>query len=364
MKLLESYNLSGTELKNRIVMAPMTRSRANSEHVPTDIMGTYYGQRSGAGLIITEGTGPSINGAGYPRIPGLYTQAQADAWKTVTDSVHAEGGLIFVQLMHTGRVTHPANLDEGGQVLAPSAVALTQTKMYTDQTGAEEEIPAPTAMSTEQVQEAIQEFVHSSELAVQAGFDGVELHGANGYLIEQFIGANSNQRTDQYGGSIENRARFVIEVAAATAAAIGKEKVGIRLSPFGVFNEIFHGEDTAEMYAYLATELGKLGIAYIHIVDHSAMGAPEVPQSIKESIRDNFGGTIILSGGYDRDRAEADLVAGLGHLVAYGRPFISNPDLPVRLEQGLELAQPDFGTFYTPGPKGYIDYPTAEAASA
>ncbi|QSE99060.1 alkene reductase [Fulvivirga lutea] len=359
--LFDSFKAGGLNLKNKIVMAPMTRSRATTDHIPTPIMADYYGQRSGAGLIITEGTSPSPNGVGYPRIPGLYNQPQVDAWKVITDRVHKEGSKIFLQIMHTGRISHPLNLPEGAEVLAPSAIPASNTKMYTDQEG-EKNLPTPKEMTDEDIASAINEYVNSAKLAVAAGFDGVELHAANGYLLEQFINPGSNQRTDNYGGSVENRARFVIEVAEQTVEAIGKDKVGIRLSPGGAFNDIMPFEGQEETYKYLAEELGKIGLVYVHLVDHSSMGTPEVPKSLKETIRDAFGGTIIISGGYDKAKAEKDLADGLGHLVAFGRPFISNPDLPERMKEGAELADPDFSTFYTPGEKGYTDYPTLQKA--
>ncbi len=354
--LFDPFNSETLKLKNKIVMAPMTRSRATAEHVPTGIMATYYGQRSGAGLIITEGTSPSPNGVGYARIPGLYTAAHAKAWKAVTEEVHKEEVKIFVQLMHTGRVSHPDNMPEGSEILAPSAKAPANTEMYTDANG-NQPIPTPKAMTSEDIEHTINEFVTAAKLAVEAGFDGIELHSANGYLLEQFINPGSNERTDQYGGSNENRARFVLEVAKRTAEAIAEEKVGIRLSPGGAFNDVNPFDGQEEAFTYLASELGKLGLAYLHLVDHSSMGTPEVPGSLKEKIRDAFGGTIIISGGYDKERAEKDLADGLGHLVAFGRPFLANPDLPKRLKEDAALNEPDFGTFYSPGAKGYTDYP-------
>ncbi|MEM9686604.1 MAG: alkene reductase [Bacteroidota bacterium] len=355
MKLFEAYTLGTTSLKSRIVMAPLTRSRATQDHIPTPIMATYYAQRASAGLIITEGTAPSPNGTGYARIPGMYNTEQIAPWKNVTEAVHQHHGKIFLQIMHTGRVSHPLNMPENAKILAPSAIALKQTKMYTDQEG-EQPIPQPSEMTMADIQHAINEYVNSAKSAMEAGFDGVELHAANGYLIEQFLSPASNARTDSYGGSVENRCRFVLEIAQQTATAIGAAKVGIRISPYGVFNEMAPYPEIEETYKHLASALKKAGLVYIHIVDHSSMGAPEVPQSIKESIREAFGGTIILSGGYDKERAEHDLKAGLGHLIAFGRPFISNPNLPEKLKHDLELREPDYTTFYTPGEKGYTDY--------
>jgi N-ethylmaleimide reductase len=353
--LFTSYSLGNIKLKNRIVMAPMTRSRAIN-NIPNNLMVTYYSERAEAGLIITEGVAPSPDGLGYARIPGLYNEAQAKAWKKITDAVHANGGKIFVQLMHTGRISHPLNLPDEGVVKGVSAVAAANTQMYTDQEGIQP-LPVPKEISTDEISALIAEFVQSAAYAIEAGFDGVELHGANGYLLDQFINSASNHRTDKYGGSPENRNRFVLEVTAAVAETIGKDKTGIRLSPYGAFNDMQPDENTEQQYIQLAAGLKDIGIAYIHTVDHSSMGAPAVPQTVKDGIRAAFGGTIILSGGYDAARAEADLQEDKGELVAFGRLFISNPDLVKRFAINAELAQPDFGTFYTPGEKGYIDYP-------
>ena len=358
--LLETCTLGTLSLRNRVVMSPMTRSRADMDHTPTDIMATYYCQRATAGLIVTEGTSPSPNGLGYARIPGLFAKTHVDAWRKVTEAVHTNGGRIFVQLMHTGRVSHPLNKPSGSRILSASAVSQSGT-MWTDQQGMQP-YPTPLAMTEGDIQHAIQEYAESAALAIEAGFDGVELHGANGYLIDQFLNTASNQRKDRWGGTIENRAGFAIEVAKAVATRIGRGRTGIRVSPFGIFNDMKSDAEMESLYEHLASELSKLGLVYIHVVDHSSMGAPEVPASIKEKIRRAFQGTYILSGGYDRSRAEADLTAGKGDLVAFGRPFIANPDLVVRLQQGMDLAQPDSSTFYTPGEKGYTDYATATVA--
>jgi N-ethylmaleimide reductase len=357
VKLFSEYNLKGLDLKNRVVMAPMTRCRA-IDNIPNDLMAEYYGQRAGAGLIITEGIVPSPNGLGYARIPGLFSEAQVQGWQKVTAKVHANGGKIFAQLMHTGRTSHPENMPKDAIVMSASAVTLSG-EMYTDSSGMQP-YPEPREMTIAEINSTQQEYVTAAQNAIAAGFDGVELHGANGYLIDQFINTASNRRTDAYGGSSENRSRFAIEVAQKVSAAIGAEKTGIRLSPFGVFNdmEIFDGiEDT---FAYLAAELGKLDLAYIHLVDHSAMGAPEVPESVKIKIRDAFAGVIIVSGGFDKNRAEKALESGLGELAAFGRPFISNPDLVERMQSDTALAEFHQETFYTPGEKGYTDYPTMQ----
>jgi N-ethylmaleimide reductase len=355
MSLLYSpAKLGPLTLQNHLVISPMTRSRAIG-NVPNDLMVEYYKQRASAGLIITEGTSPSPNGLGYPRIPGVYSDAQVAGWKKVTDAVHAGGAKIFIQLMHTGRVGHPNNLPAGARVVGPSAVAAAG-EMYTDAEGPKAH-PVPHELTEAEVKAAVNEYAHAAKNARAAGFDGVELHGANGYLIEQFIRPNSNQRTDAYGGPIEKRARFALEAVKAAADAIGKDRVGIRLSPYGVFNDMPHYPEMDADYTYLAKELSKLGIVYVHLVDHSAIGAPAVPQSIKDIFRKEFKGTLILSGGYDAARAEADLAAHKADLIAVGRPFLANPDLVHRWKTGAAVNAPDPNTFYTPGPQGYTDYP-------
>lgn len=358
MSMLFSKAVLGSlELQNHLVVAPMTRSRAEG-NIPNALMAEYYGQRASAGLIISEGTSPSPNGLGYPRIPGIFSQAQIDGWEPVADAAHAGGAKIFMQIMHCGRVAHPLNLPAGARVIAPSAVACPE-QMYTDSQGMKS-LPEPEQMSMTDIQSTIAEFARGAKNAVSAGFDGVELHGANGYLLEQFIRPNTNQRTDKYGGGIKNRARFVLEVATATVDAIGKDRVGIRLSPFGVFNDMPVYDDMAADYTYLAEQLNDLELLYIHLVDHSAMGAPTVPDSIKEAFRNRFARALILSGGYDAKRAERDLAAGKCDLIAVGRPFIANPDLVARWKTGAPENAPDMATFYTPGPEGYTDYPLME----
>jgi N-ethylmaleimide reductase len=257
--------------------------------------------------------------------------------------------------MHCGRVAHQLNLPEGARVLAPSAVQA-PGEMYTDAEGMQPHT-VPEAMTEEDIKTTIEEYVQAAKNAVAAGFDGVELHSANGYLLEQFIRPNTNQRTDGYGGPIANRARFVLEVVEAVTNAIGKDRVGIRLSPFGVFNDMPIYDEMAADYSYLAEQLDNSGLVYIHLVDHSAQGAPEVPDSIKETFRKLFKGTLILSGGYDAERAESDLAADKCDLIAVGRPFLANPDLVARWKTGAAENEPDMDTFYTPGPTGYTDYP-------
>lgn len=354
--LFSSFALGALTLPNRVVMAPMTRSRADADHVPTPVMAEYYAQRAGAGLIITEGTGPTANGTAYARIPGIWNDAQIAGWKAVTDAVHAKGGRIALQLMHCGRIGHPLNLAEGAELVAPSAVAA-PGEMYTDQQGPQAH-PVPREMTEADIEAALEGYAQAARNAVAAGFDMVELHGANGYLVDQFISPNSNQRSDAWGGDIQGRGRFALEAAKRMADAIGGDRVGIRLSPGGVFNGITPWEGIPADFTWLAGELGKLGLAFLHIVDHSAMGAPPVGDALKQAMRAAFGGPVILVGGYDGDKAQADLSADKGELIAFGRPFISNPDLVARLQAGAALAAPDFSTFYTPGEKGYTDYAT------
>lgn len=352
--LLSPFTLGDVPLSNRSVMAPMTRCRAIN-NVPNDLMASYYSQRASAGLIITEGASPSRNGLGYARIPGLYSADQIAGWRTVTDAVHAKGGRIFVQMMHVGRIGSAHNLPEGGEIVAPSAIQAAG-EIYTDQAGPQPH-ETPRAMTAEEVEAAIEEHVTAARNAITAGFDGVELHGANGYLIEQFLYPCSNQRDDQWGGSIDNRNRFALEVARRVSAAIGAGRVGIRLSPYSYYNDQKPFDETDAQYKALAEGLSEVGVAYIHIVDHSSLGAPAVPQSIKDLLRETFSGTIILSGGYDGPRAEADLKAGKGELVAFGRPFLANADLLERLQEDAPLNPPRFDLFYTPGAEGYTDYP-------
>ncbi|PKM09413.1 MAG: alkene reductase, partial [Gammaproteobacteria bacterium HGW-Gammaproteobacteria-7] len=322
--LFTPVQLGPAHLPNRIVVAPMTRSRALG-NVPNELMAKYYGLRAEAGLIVTEGTSPSPNGLGYARIPGLYAEAQVAGWRKVTDAVHQAGGRIFVQLMHTGRVGHPANLPAGAHLLAPSAIAA-PGEMWTDSDGMQPH-PVPAEMTEQDIAAAIGEYAATCKNAVAAGFDGVELHGANGYLIDQFLNTASNHRSDRWGGSIENRIRFAVEVTRAAAEAIGAERVGMRISPYGVFNGMMPDAEMDALYLRLIKALNDIGLVYIHVVDHSSMGAPPVSEELKARLRAAFKGRYILSGGYDAARAEADLAANKGDLVAFGRPFIANPDL-------------------------------------
>ncbi|QZA79105.1 alkene reductase [Deefgea tanakiae] len=343
-------------LQNRIVMAPLTRSRA-IDNIPNQIMADYYGQRAGAGLIITEGTSPSADGLGYARIPGLFNAKHVAGWQLSTAAAHRGGAKIFVQLMHCGRVTGEANLPVGARAVGPTDKVL-EGEIYTDVAGMQPHA-LPHALAEAEIPALIAEYVNAAKLAIEAGFDGIELHAANGYLLEQFLNANVNTREDGYGGGAAARNRIVLEVAQACVAAIGADKVGIRVSPYGVFNGTAEFAGIVGQYVELAQGLSEIGLVYIHLVDHSAMGAPEMPSTFKSQLRAAFKGLFIASGGFEAGSAEAALVAGQADLVAFGRAFISNPDLPKRMQQGLPLTEPDANTFYTPGPVGYSDYPVA-----
>lgn len=358
-ELLSPLNTGATTFKNKVVMAPLTRSRSTQDHIPTAIMATYYGERAGAGLIITEGTAPSPNGVGYPRIPGIYNPDQIEAWKPVTTAVHKGDGKIFMQLMHTGRVSHPDNMPEGATIFAPSAVQPQGTKMYVDGKG-ECEIPKPKAMTLADIDQVVEEFVVAAQNAIKAGFDGVEIHSANGYLLDQFINPETNKRTDTYGGSIANRCRLTLRIAEGVAAAVGTNKVGIRFSPNGAMNDLGPFDTQKETFDYLTAQINALGLLYIHLVNHSSMGAPALPDAIRKSIRAAFNGLFILSGGYSANEANQDLVDRKADLIAFGRSYLANPDLVHRFEQDAALNEPDQNTFYTPGKEGYIDYPTLE----
>ena len=353
--LLSPYSMHNLALTNRAVMAPMTRSRAVDANIPNALMAEYYSQRASAGLIITEGTSPSANGLGYPRIPGLFNAAQVAGWKLTTDAVHAKGGKIFIQFMHTGRVTQAANLPMGAEVVGPTD-EICPGEMYTDSKGM---LPhsKPRAMTQADIDHAVNEYANAAKLAIEAGFDGVELHAANGYLIEQFLNANVNTRTDGYGGSIAARNRFTFEVTRATVAAIGAEQVGIRLSPYGVFNATGPFADVEAQYLALVKELAALKLAYLHVLDHAAMGAPPVPAAFKLALRHAFNGPFILAGGFDAVSAQIAIDEGQADMIAFARAFLANPDLVTRMQKDAALNAPDMSTFYTPGAKGYTDYP-------
>lgn len=344
-KLLESYQLGDLRLRNRLVMAPMTRSRAKEGHVPSDMAPEYYTQRASAGLIITEASQISLQGIGYINTPGIHTQEQVEGWKKVTASVHDKGGIIFLQLWHVGRVSHP-DFHKGELPVAPSAI-LFEGQAFTPE--GMKNVVTPRALETAEIKAIVQDYRRSAELAKEAGFDGVELHGANGYLPNQFLEQVSNQRTDEYGGSVENRARFLLEVTQALIDVWGKDRVGVRLSPTGTTNGM--RPDDLEVYYYVAEELNKLGIIYLHL-----MNGPNSP--VTTEIRKRFKNTIINNGGFTKESGEAELERGEVDLIAYGKLFLSNPDLPQRFEENAPLNEWDPTTFYGGTDKGYIDYPT------
>jgi N-ethylmaleimide reductase len=347
--------VGSVKMRNRIVMAPMTRCRAIN-NIPNDLMAKYYMQRSAAGLIVSEGTSPSPNGLGYARIPGIFSKEQIDAWKKITSAVHRGNGIIFLQIMHTGRMSHILNMPRGAEILAPSAVKATG-QMWTDAKKMQD-FQVPKVMSIIELKHTKTEYANAAINAKKARFDGVEIHAANGYLLEQFISPMSNLRTDNYGGSIIKRCRFVLEVVSAVAEAIGKDKTGIRLSPYGTEGDMPVYNQIDATYQYLAEQLNRIGIAYIHIVDHSSMGSPAVPFQLKKSIRTIFKNTIILSGGYDKNKAESDIESGLADMIAFGRPYINNPDLIERFKNNWALSSDlKSDLFYSSDEKGYVDYP-------
>jgi N-ethylmaleimide reductase len=360
--LLTPVKLGDYQLKNRVVMAPMTRDRAdNAELAPTQLHAEYYAQRAGAGLIVTEGSQISRQGVGYINTPGIHSAAQVAGWKQVTDAVHARGGRIFLQLWHVGAVSHP---DFHGGALPVSASAFNPgAKVFTPSFEQKDTVPAR-ELSTSEVQQVVQDFAQGAKNAIAAGFDGVEIHGANGYLVQQFLRDSSNHRTDQYGGSIENRARFLFEVVGAVVKAVGAGKTGIRLSPTNSYNNP-PDSDSQALYDYVIGKLNDYHLAYLHLRDAAGpVSGNNQVADVTGHYRKLYKGTLITNTGYDRDKGNQAVSSGRADLVAYGVPFISNPDLVERFASGAELAKADGATFYSPGPKGYTDYaPLAAAAS-
>lgn len=339
-------------LPNRLVMAPMTRSRANFDGVPGELAAGYYAQRSGVGLIVTEGTQPSDDGQGYLSTPGISTPAQVAGWQKVTTAVHDNGGRIFIQLMHTGRMSHPDNTPHHRQGVAPSAIA-PGTGMFTP-TGMQP-IPTPRALAIDEVQQTVADFRKAARLAIEAGADGVEIHGANAYLIQQFFAPSANTRTDGYGGSITNRARFAIEVATAIAEEIGADRTAIRLSPGTSMWGIDEGFEGPDLYRYLVAELDKLGLAYLHIMDQGN-------QALLADIRKLWSGTLILNRpNRAREQIGADVAAGLADLEAYGQLVLANPDFVERVKSNAAMNTAVQATFYGGTAVGYTDYPALSA---
>jgi N-ethylmaleimide reductase len=358
--LFTPFKVGALTLPNRLVLAPMTRSRANNPgNVPTDSTVKYYVQRASAGLLITEGSQISQQAVGYIYTPGIHTEDQVAGWKKVTDAVHAAGGRIFIQLWHVGAISHPF-FHDGELPVAPSAVQPKDVKAFT--ANGQEEIPTPRALSTEEVKATVEDFRQAAKNAKEAGFDGVEIHGANGYLVDQFIQSSTNQRTDEYGGSVENRARFALEVVQAAVDVLGADRVGIRLSPTGNMGNI-HDADRLGTFSYVTEQLNKFGLAYLHVIEAlpgHPMAAKAGQEPVGPALRKIFTGPFILNGGYTQETAEHALDNNEGDLVAFGVPYIANPDLVERYQQGAALNTPDPASFYGGDDQGYIDYPSLQ----
>lgn len=353
MDLFSQYELGNIRLSNRMVMAPMTRCRAVEGNIPNPLAAKYYVQRSQAGLIITEGSQVSPQGVGYIRTPGIYSQKQVEGWRKVTDAVHHAGSKIFLQLWHVGRVSHPDFLD-GALPVAPSALPV-EGEIHT--TFGKKKIEVPRALERDEIPNIIKQFERGASNAKAAGFDGVEIHGANGYLLDQFLRDGSNHRTDRYGGSLENRARLPLEVARAVVDVFGAERVGYRISPH--FRRYSMADSNPlETFSYLAGELNKLKLGYLHMIER--VGEPLlVPpeESFASVIRETFRGTFILNGGYDAEKGNEAIQKGKADLISYGSLFLANPDLPERFKKNAPLNAPDIETYYAGEEKGYIDYP-------
>ncbi|MBK3439244.1 alkene reductase [Pseudomonas sp. MF7448] len=365
--LFESTTLGPYSLKNRIVLPPLTRSRSSQPgNIPNDLMATYYRQRTGAGFMVTEGTQIEPRGQGYAWTPGIHSAEQILGWRKVTDAVHAEGGTIFAQLWHVGRVSHTSLQPNGEAPVAPSAIPAEGVSVFIETgpgTGALAPPSMPRALTTAEVKELVQLYAQAARNALDAGFDGVEIHSANGYLINQFISAHSNQRDDEYGSSLQNRLRFLREVTQAVAAVVGKDRLGVRFAP------LFASTDEARVYLGLVEEnphetyveavkvLEEVGIAYLSLAEADWENAPELPESFRSAVREVFSGRILYAGKYTAERGKRMLEAGWGDLVAFGRPFIANPDLPKRIANGWPLNPVDPASMYGGTAVGYTDYP-------
>ena len=352
--LLSPFRLGEFNLKNRLVMSPMTRSRAVDGNVPNPLAATYYAQRAAAGLIVTEATPVSPQGVGYIRTPGIYSPEQVAGWRQVTDAVHRAGGKIFAQLWHVGRISHP-DFHGGALPVAPSAIAA-DGEVFTSR--GPTKMVTPRALEVKELPGIVAQFQKGAENAQAAGFDGVELHGANGYLLDQFLRDGANQRTDAYGGSIRNRARFPLEVTEAVVAVWGRDRVGYKVSPNSAFNSM-SGSDPIATYSYFADELSRLGLLYLHATEGVAgpMAPPAGTILAAPMLRKRFAGALILNGGYDAYSGDAAVARGDADLIAFGVPMLANPDLPVRYAKHAPLNTPDQATFYAGDAKGYIDYP-------
>ncbi len=364
LKLLEPYQLGPYTLKNRMVMAPLTRSRAAAGNVPQLINVDYYKQRVSAGLIVTEATQISPQGQGYPSTPGIHSPEQVEGWKQITQAVHENAGLIFQQLWHVGRISHPSFQPNGELPVAPSAIA---PEGNASTLSGPQPFVTPRALETDEIPVIVEDYRQAAQNAMAAGFDGVEIHSANGYLFDQFLHDGSNKRTDHYGGSIENRARFLLETIATVVSVWGSNRVGIRLSPSGTFASMSDSDPKA-LFTYVAQQLDRLNLAYLHIVEPRVQGNTDIanPDMALSTgyFRTIYGGTIISAGGHTRETGAATLAAGHADLVAYGRLYIANPDLPNRFALDAPLNPYDRSTFYGGTEKGYLDYPFLSNAQA
>lgn len=360
--LFSPLDVGKLALKHRVVMAPLTRMRASMPgYAPNEMMAEYYAQRaSDGGLIISEATLVSEGGRGAPNTPGIYSDAQIAGWRRITEAVHAKGGRMVAQLWHMGRLSHPLYQPDGKAPAAPSSIRADVDVLLPDRT--KEPCPVPRAIETHEIPELIESYVQAAKNSLDAGFDGVEIHAANGYLLEQFLQSRSNQRVDAYGGSIENRCRLILEIAQAIGDAIGYERTGIRLSPFGIANDSGE-EDPEPLYNYLVGELDKLGLAYLHLIEPRASGAgqkdvdhKDVPSAAR-LYRSRWRNTLITAGNFTAETASKWVEDGVADAIAFGRYFISNPDLPARIKHGHALNPYDRSSFYTLGKEGYVDYP-------
>ncbi len=355
--LFTPYSLGALELPNRMVMAPMTRNRNDENGVPKAMAATHYAQRATAGLLISEATQVSAKASGYIFTPGIFTDDQARGWQAVTDAVHTEGGRIFNQIWHTGRVSHPTLQPDGEDPLAPSAIKA-DTMVFTP--NGFEPASVPRALATDEIPAIVEQFAHAARLAKQAGFDGVEVHGANGYLVEQFLKDGSNQRSDGYGGSIPARMRFALEVVTAVVEVWGPDRVGFRISPRGNFNDM-HDSNPLALYSQLVAALNDIPLAYLHLIEplpgHPSFTSQEGTNPVANDLRQIYNGTLIINGGYGKETGRQAIADGTADLVAFGVPYLANPDLVERYRRDAPLNEPDGKTFYGGDEKGYNDYP-------
>ncbi|MDJ0595100.1 MAG: alkene reductase [Pleurocapsa sp. MO_226.B13] len=362
-QLLSPLNEKGLSLKNRVVLAPMTRARAGAERMPNALMAEYYAQRSGAGLLITEATAISLQGNGWVNTPGIYTDEQAEAWKQVIDTVHERGSKIFLQLWHTGRASHSSFQPNNGLPVAPSAIKIEGFEAHTPE--GKQPYETPRALETAEIPQIVEDYRQAAARAKQAGFDGVEIHSANGYLIDEFLQSKTNQRSDRYGGSLENRYRFLKEIVESILTVWEAKQIGVRLSPNGAFNDM-GSQDYRETFTYVAQQLNSYGLAYLHLLDGLDFGFHEQgePMTLAE-IKKVYNGMLIGNCGYDRTDAERAIASGDADLIAFGRPYISNPDLVARFANNWELnPDADMSVWYSFDAEGYTDFPTYQESNA